>query len=93
MAKDEALFRTENVVMVEYHDTTDWAKAGHMWEISDPTETVQLEGFDSAAVEETPWLRLKSLFGAWVDDGDEDGGLDELYRSRLTPSSMPHDDE
>lgn len=93
MAKDEALFRTENVVMVEYHDSTDLATAGHMWEISDPTETVQLEGFASAAVEETPLLRLKGLFGAWVESGGEDEDLDELYRSRLTPSSAPHDDE
>ena len=93
MAKDEALFRTENVVMVEYHDTTDWARAGRIMEISDPTETVQLEGFDSATVEDTPRLRLKSLFGAWDEGGNEDDNLDELYRSRLTPSSMPHDGE
>ena len=93
MNKDKPVLLAENVVMVPYHDTTALPAPGMISAISDPTETVQVEGFSSEAMEETPWLHIKSLFGAWVENGDEAEDLDELYRSRLTPSSMPHNGE
>jgi len=59
----------------------------------DINKTVQIKGFSSEAVEESPWIHIKSLFGAWVETGDEDMQLEELYKSRLVPSSMPDEDE
>lgn len=56
-------------------------------------ETVQVEGFPSEAVGESPWPFIKSLFGAWAESGKEQEQLEELYRSRLIPSSMPDADE
>ena len=93
MAKGEVIELWGNAVLVECEDTTDWSTT-ETWmkklrEINDPTEKVQLE----EASEETSWLRLRNLFGTWAESGGEDEDLDELYRSRLTPSSMPHDDE
>ena len=34
--------------------------------------------------------RMKALFGSWVENGDEDKQLEELYKSRLIPSSFPN---
>jgi len=59
----------------------------------DTSKTVQLARFSSEAVEESPWIHIKSLFGAWVESGGEDKQLEELYQSRLIPSSMPDEDE
>ncbi len=59
----------------------------------DTSKTVQLEGFQSEAVEESSWLHIKSLFGCWVESGREDRQLEELYRARLIRSSIPDEDE
>jgi hypothetical protein len=59
----------------------------------DARKTVQLQGLPSEAVDESPWPHIRSLFGAWVETGDEDMQLEELYKSRLVPSSMPDEDE
>ncbi len=33
--------------------------------------------------------QLQYLFGAWIESGNEEKELEELYRSRLIPSSIP----
>lgn len=91
MTDDQPIVLAENVVMVEYHDTTTWSGLGLISTISDPSETVRVEGLQSEAVEETPWTHIKSLFGAWAESGDEDKDLDSVYNSRLIASSVPHD--
>jgi ADP-ribosylglycohydrolase len=37
--------------------------------------------------------RVTNLFGAWVESGEEDKQIDELYKSRLISSSMPDEEE
>lgn len=91
MTNDQSIVLAENVVMVEYHDTTSCSYLGPISTISDPSETVEIEGLQSESVEETPWTRIKSLFGAWAESGDEDKEFDVLYKSRLIASSVPHD--
>jgi hypothetical protein len=55
--------------------------------IGDTNQTVQIEGYSSDATQEISTLYLRTLFGAWIESGYEDKELDELYRSRLIPSS------
>ena len=55
--------------------------------IGDTNQTVQIEGYSSDATQEISALYLRTLFGAWVESGFEDKQLDELYLSRLIPSS------
>ena len=57
-----------------------------------PQSTVQLQSLPSEAVNESACLHIKRLFGVWIESGDEDKQLEELYRSRLVPSSMPDED-
>jgi len=59
----------------------------------DINKTVQLRPLSSQAVVDGSWARIKKLFGAWVESGEEDKQLEELYRSRLVPSSMPDEEE
>jgi hypothetical protein len=93
MTNDRPIVLSENVVIVEYHDTTSWSGLGLISTISDPSGTVQVEGLRSESVEPTPWLQIKSLFGAWAESGDEDEDLATLYKSRLIASSVTHDQE
>lgn len=50
--------------------------------------TVELEAAEMPVPGEKAKL-LKELFGSWIENGDEDKQLDELYQSRLTLSSSP----
>ncbi len=59
----------------------------------DINKTVQLNISQSEAVGESPWPYIRNLFGAWIESGDEDKQLEELYKARFTPSSMPNEDE
>lgn len=54
----------------------------------DITGTVQLEPIEISVSNEKVQL-LKELFGSWIESGDEDKQLDELYQSRFTVSSLP----
>ncbi len=56
---------------------------------SSPTKyygTVELSVVDSRPVAESEVFGLELLFGSWIESGDEDAQLDELYRSRALPS-------
>jgi hypothetical protein len=57
-----------------------------------PQSTVQLQSLPSEAVNESACLHIKRLFGVWIESGDEDKQLEELYQSRLVPSSMLDED-
>lgn len=39
------------------------------------------------AIEDNKESRMKALFGSWIESGDEGKQLEELYKSRLIPSS------
>ncbi len=54
--------------------------------------TVKLPVVDSRPVVEVEASDLELLFGSWIESGDEDAQLDELYRSRAIPSiNSPHE--
>lgn len=54
--------------------------------------TVELSVVDSRPVVEVEVLGLELLFGSWIESGDEDAQLDELYHSRAIPSiNSPHE--
>jgi hypothetical protein len=54
----------------------------------DVNETVELETAESKPLDEKT-RSIMELFGSWVESGDEDRQLDELYRSRLAVSTSP----
>jgi len=54
----------------------------------DVNETVELETAESKPLDEKT-RSIMELFGSWVESGDEDRQLDELYRSRLAVSIPP----
>ncbi len=35
---------------------------------------------------------MAALFGSWVDSGQEDKIIEEIYRRRLLPSTMPEEE-
>jgi hypothetical protein len=54
--------------------------------------TVELSVVDSKPVVEVEASGLELLFGSWIESGDEDAQLDELYHSRAIPSiNSPHE--
>lgn len=91
MANSEIIILAENVELVEYLDDMYPIADNSIISISDPTQTVQVDGLISEAVATAPWYYMRNLFGVWVESGSEDEDLRSLYESRLTPSSMPHD--
>ena len=98
MLDEKTVIFAENVAIVQSQDSNSMLPptiAAHDFFsfTGDTSKTVQLKVFPSEAIEESPWLYVKSLFGAWVESGDEDKQLENLYQSRLVPSSMPDEDE
>jgi len=98
MLDEKTVIFAENVAIVQSQDSNSLvaptvAARDFFSFTGDINKTVQLKIFPSEAVEEGPWLHIRSLFGAWVESGNEDMQLQDLYQSRLTLSSMPDEDE
>lgn len=98
MLDEKTVIFAENVAIVQSQDSNSMLPptiAAHDFFsfTGDTSKTVQLKVFPSEDIEESPWLYVRSLFGAWVESGNEDKQLQGLYQSRLTPSSMPDEDE
>jgi len=55
----------------------------------DMTKSISLAIAPSRPVAAGIYADIKLLFGSWVESGDEDKHLEELYQSRLIPSSLP----
>jgi len=55
--------------------------------IGDIKETVSLAIASSKAIAEDESIDCKLLYGSWIESGNEDKQLEELYESRLIPSS------
>lgn len=84
-----------NVAIVESQDSTSLIPIAintqdFLYHVGDVNQTVQL--LPSEFYEELAWAQIKRLCGAWVESGDEDRQLEELYASRLLPSSLPDDE-
>jgi hypothetical protein len=56
------------------------------------TKTVSLPVAESRPISVTDEDGWKKLFGAWQHAGNEDQQLEEIYRSRLVPSTAPDDE-
>lgn len=98
MLDEKNVIYAENVAIVKSQDSNSLlpptvAARDFFSFTGDINKTIQLMVFPSEAVKESPWLYIRNLFGAWVESGEEDRQLEELYRSRLIPSSMPIEDE
>ena len=49
-------------------------------------DTVFLPIAKSTSIIEGQTVNIKALFGSWIESGDEDKHLTEIYESRQTPS-------
>jgi hypothetical protein len=97
MSVESGVIFTENVAIVQSQDSKSLVpptiSAEDFFKFTGDTRyTIQIEGFPSEAVEESPWSYIRTLFGAWVESGNEDKQLQDLYQSRVTPSSIPQDE-
>jgi hypothetical protein len=96
--KQEADIYAGNVAIVQSHDVNSLVHPavftqGYFDSVGDTNGTIEVKGLYSEAAQESPALCLRMLFGSWVESGCEDKQLDELYKSRLIPSSMPEGNE
>lgn len=87
-AEEENVIYASNVALVQSHDVNslnlpDLLEQDFFGFTGDVNETVQLEVAETRVVPETLESRIESLFGCWIEAGDEDELLDELYKSRL----------
>lgn len=57
-------------------------------EIEENYGSISLPIFESFSVADEKDADIKFLFGSWAESGDEDRMIDELYASRLVPSSQ-----
>ncbi len=86
--KNENTLRAGNVVIILSSDANS-ARQPSIAPMTTCTKTEALPVATSVSFEKTLSPDIKHLFGSWVESGDEDAQLEELYRSRLIPSSMP----
>jgi hypothetical protein len=98
MSKDKNDIFAGNVAIVQSQDSNSAATSAIAAQAffrftGDIRETVQVRPLSTEPCSEEARLRMKKLFGAWVESGEEDQRLEELYRSRLIPSSIPDEEE
>lgn len=97
MDKDQdSIIFAENVALVRSHDSNFLRPplifAEQFFDFTgDVNKTVQLEIAQShaIAVDENLQSVISDLFGSWVESGNEDEQLEELYKSRLNRSTLP----
>ena len=94
MSLDEIAMAASNVAIVESQDSNSLAtlaiSSGDFFRFTgDTTETIEL-AVEAPVFSQPPLLsEVEGLFGSWVECRKEDAMLDELYESRLIPSSLP----
>jgi hypothetical protein len=98
MSKDRNDVYAGNVAIVQSQDsnsaaTTAIAAQAYFGFTGDIRETVQVRPLSTEPFSEGARVRLKELFGAWVESGEEDQQLEEMYKCRLIPSSMADEEE
>lgn len=87
---DNTIFIAENIAIVPAQSSVNLEPSMiSTEELSGYHGTVSLHVADSASIDETQFTSIKLLFGSWVESGDEDKHLEELYKSRLVPSTLP----
>jgi hypothetical protein len=50
--------------------------------------TITIKRVESMPVVADEYASFRSLFGVWIERGDEDQQIKELYKSRLNPSAF-----
>jgi hypothetical protein len=78
---DNVIFISNNIAIVEYYDSIPLEYPKESFEPADTT-TIELLVASSRSVVEDQFTNIKLLFGSWIESGDEDKQLEELYRSR-----------
>ena len=78
---DNVIVVSENVAIVQYYDSIALESPRELY------DTIELPVVQSRPIVEDQITDIKSLFGSWIESGDEDNQLAELYKSRLSPSS------
>jgi len=84
----------ENVALVQSHDsnflTPPIILAKEFYDFTgNVNETVQLDIAQGPTIDENLQPVIDDLFGSWIESGDEDEQLEELYKSRLNRSTLP----
>lgn len=84
----------ENVALVQSHDSNFLRPsiifAQQFFDFTgDVNKTVQLEIAQGPTIDENLQPVIDDLFGSWIESGDEDEQLEELYKSRLNRSALP----
>lgn len=91
---DGLVITADNITIVPYMETTFPTPTDLLAKVraflGDVGETIRI---DATIPEESRDDAFAKLFGSWVETGDEDRDLEELYQARLIPSSMPLDEE
>lgn len=76
-----------NVAIVQSQDSTCLDISGiNPQEPENLIGTVTLPAAPSRAIVDDQYTTVKLLFGSWVESGDEDKDLEELYKSRAVSS-------
>jgi hypothetical protein len=84
---DDVIFISENIAIVQSQGCTCLLPSTiSVQELPSFYGTVSLPIAQSEAIVEDQFTNIKLLFGSWIESGDEDKQLEELYKSRLVPS-------
>lgn len=92
MLINEPVIIAGNVAIVQSQDSKCLEISGiNVRELPNLNVTITLAVIPSRSIVEGQYSTIKMLFGSWVESGDEDNHLEELYKSRLIPSSSPNE--
>ncbi len=85
---DNVIFISENIAIVQSQDSSSLVPSTiSVQELQELYGTVSLPVAPSESIVEDQFVNIKLLFGSWIESGDEDKQLEELYNSRLIPSN------
>lgn len=89
MTSNSIILVSENVAIVQSQDSSCFnLPTISVQDLPQFYATVSLPIVSSRPLIEDQYIDVKLLFGSWVESGDEDNHLDEIYKSRLTPSCL-----
>lgn len=92
MSNEKTILFAENVQIVQSYDANSQVDAFNMDRLhsftGDYTQTV----CPNKDLGERQRKGIKRLFGSWVECEDDEKHLEEIYKTRLIPSSMPDEE-
>lgn len=87
MISDSILLVTKNIAVSQSQDSYCLMPTVTFPETAELYGTFSLPVAKSRPLVEDQFTTIKLAFGSWLETGDEDAILEEIYKSRLTPSS------